>query len=38
MTNLNNIHNKKKLVESLVFRILNENEEIDTSDSIAEVL
>lgn len=35
---MNNIHNKWKVLETLIFRVLNENEEIDNLDSIVEVL
>lgn len=38
VTNMNNIHNKRKVLETLIFRVLNENEEIDNLDSIVEVL
>lgn len=34
---MNNLHNKRKLVECLIYWVLNENEEIDTIDAIAEI-
>lgn len=35
---MNNMHHKKKLIETFVYWVLNENEEIDTIDAIVEVL
>lgn len=36
--NPNNMHNKIRIVQSISARVMNENEGIDSSDSVAEVL